>query len=106
MEDFEFLKVLGKGTFGKVMLVKEKATGCSYAMKTLKKEDEVEHTHSAGTVSENGKHPFLTGLAHTLITACASSSASLPSVKGAGIQSQLYGAEMVFCAGLPVCTEI
>ncbi|XP_076017875.1 RAC-alpha serine/threonine-protein kinase isoform X3 [Genypterus blacodes] len=60
MEDFEFLKVLGKGTFGKVMLVKEKATGCSYAMKTLKKEDEVEHTHSAGTVSENGKHPFLT----------------------------------------------
>ncbi|KAG7250877.1 hypothetical protein CRUP_023839, partial [Coryphaenoides rupestris] len=38
MHDFEYLKLVGKGTFGKVILVKEKATGRYYAMKILKKE--------------------------------------------------------------------
>ena len=38
MNEFEYLKLLGKGTFGKVILVKEKATGRYYAMKILKKE--------------------------------------------------------------------
>lgn len=38
MNDFEYLKLLGKGTFGKVILVKEKSTGVHYAMKILRKE--------------------------------------------------------------------
>lgn len=38
MIDFDYLKLLGKGTFGKVILVKEKATGMYYAMKILRKE--------------------------------------------------------------------
>uniref|UniRef100_A0A671QP71 non-specific serine/threonine protein kinase n=1 Tax=Sinocyclocheilus anshuiensis TaxID=1608454 RepID=A0A671QP71_9TELE len=33
-----YLKLLGKGTFGKVILVREKATGMYYAMKILRKE--------------------------------------------------------------------
>lgn len=38
MTDFDYLKLLGKGTFGKVILVREKASGTYYAMKILKKE--------------------------------------------------------------------
>uniref|UniRef100_A0AAZ3QZW6 non-specific serine/threonine protein kinase n=1 Tax=Oncorhynchus tshawytscha TaxID=74940 RepID=A0AAZ3QZW6_ONCTS len=69
MPDFEYLKLLGKGTFGKVILVKEKATGKYYAMKILKKEvivakDEVAHTLTENRVLQNSKHPFLTLFFH------------------------------------------
>jgi serine/threonine protein kinase len=37
LQDFEMLKVLGKGTFGKVMLAKEKGTDDVFAIKVLKK---------------------------------------------------------------------
>lgn len=33
--DFEFIRPLGKGAFGRVWLVKRKATGDSYAMKII-----------------------------------------------------------------------
>ena len=39
LEDFEFLKVIGKGTSGKVLLCIEKRSGSVYAMKILKKGD-------------------------------------------------------------------
>ncbi|CAB1424897.1 unnamed protein product [Pleuronectes platessa] len=66
MCDFEYLKLLGKGTFGKVILVKEKSTGVHYAMKILRKEviiakDEVAHTVTESRVLQNTRHPFLTG---------------------------------------------
>uniref|UniRef100_A0A672M1Q8 non-specific serine/threonine protein kinase n=1 Tax=Sinocyclocheilus grahami TaxID=75366 RepID=A0A672M1Q8_SINGR len=73
MHDFEYLKLLGKGTFGKVILVKEKAMGKYYAMKILKKEvivakDEVAHTLTENRVLQNSKHPFLTGLKYSFQT--------------------------------------
>jgi len=37
LDDFELLKVLGRGSFGKVMQVKKKSNGKVYAMKILKK---------------------------------------------------------------------
>lgn len=56
MNDFEYLKLLGKGTFGKVILVKEKATGVHYAMKILRKEviiAKVNSCHSSGALSNS-----------------------------------------------------
>ncbi|XP_060685186.1 RAC-alpha serine/threonine-protein kinase isoform X2 [Hemiscyllium ocellatum] len=69
MHNFEYLKLLGKGTFGKVILVKEKASGKYYAMKILKKEvivakDEVAHTVTENRVLQNSRHPFLTLFFH------------------------------------------
>uniref|UniRef100_A0A673AUF1 non-specific serine/threonine protein kinase n=1 Tax=Sphaeramia orbicularis TaxID=375764 RepID=A0A673AUF1_9TELE len=69
MSDFEYLKLLGKGTFGKVILVKEKSTGVHYAMKILRKEviiakDEVAHTVTESRVLQNTRHPFLTLFFH------------------------------------------
>jgi serine/threonine protein kinase len=36
-KDFEMISVIGKGSYGKVMLVKKKDTGQLYALKVLKK---------------------------------------------------------------------
>ncbi|XP_065202032.1 RAC serine/threonine-protein kinase [Planococcus citri] len=74
LENFEFLKVLGKGTFGKVILCREKATGHLYAIKILKKEviiqkDEVAHTLTENRVLRTTSHPFLISLKYSFQTA-------------------------------------
>uniref|UniRef100_A0A8C9VL47 non-specific serine/threonine protein kinase n=1 Tax=Scleropages formosus TaxID=113540 RepID=A0A8C9VL47_SCLFO len=73
MCDFDYLKLLGKGTFGKVILVREKATGMYYAMKILRKDviiakDEVAHTVTESRVLQNTRHPFLTTLKYAFQT--------------------------------------
>lgn len=56
--------MLGKGTFGKVILCREKSTAKLYAIKILKKEviiqkDEVKHTMAENRVLRTTNHPFL-----------------------------------------------
>ncbi|KAG8543273.1 hypothetical protein GDO81_025067 [Engystomops pustulosus] len=73
MNDFDYLKLLGKGTFGKVILVREKASGLYYAMKILRKDviiakDEVAHTVTESRVLQNTRHPFLTALKYAFQT--------------------------------------
>jgi hypothetical protein len=70
LDHFNFLAVLGKGNFGKVMLAETKASKKLYAIKVLKKEfiienDEVESTRSEKRVflvANKERHPFLLNL--------------------------------------------
>ena len=67
LDDFRVLKVLGRGSFGKVCLVEYKLTNQLYAMKSLKKDvlidqDQVENTLLEKNILETLKHPFLVGL--------------------------------------------
>ncbi|KAH8808882.1 hypothetical protein F5884DRAFT_385134 [Xylogone sp. PMI_703] len=70
LDHFNFLAVLGKGNFGKVMLAETKQTKQLYAIKVLKKEfiienDEVESTRSEKRVfliANKERHPFLLNL--------------------------------------------
>jgi len=63
-ENFDLLKVIGKGSFGKVFLVRKKDTHKVYAMKVLNKKiiiekNEVEHTKSEKSILMKLDFPFL-----------------------------------------------
>jgi serum/glucocorticoid-regulated kinase 2 len=67
LEDFQVLKVLGRGSFGKVCLVEYAATKEIYAMKSLKKDvlidqDQIENTLLEKRILESLDHAFLVDL--------------------------------------------
>ncbi|KAJ5474373.1 AGC-kinaseC-terminal [Penicillium sp. IBT 31633x] len=67
LEDFELLKVVGKGSFGKVMQVMKKDTGRIYALKTIRKahiisRSEVTHTLAERSVLAQINNPFIVPL--------------------------------------------
>jgi serine/threonine protein kinase len=67
LEDFDLLKTVGKGSFGKVVQVRHRTTGKIYAMKILKKEmvlkrKQFEHTLAERRILENINHPFIVSL--------------------------------------------
>ncbi|KAF0685748.1 Aste57867_22356 [Aphanomyces stellatus] len=73
IEDFDLLKVLGKGSFGKVMMVRKKDNQKIYAMKTLRKaalikRNQLLHTKTERNILQQIKHPFLTTLSYAFQT--------------------------------------
>lgn len=73
VDDFELLKVIGKGSFGKVMQVRKKDTGKIFAMKVLKKAQlvarkQVAHTKTERKVLEDISHPFVCHLKYAFQT--------------------------------------
>ena len=65
--DFKKIKVLGRGTFGKVLLVKKINNQKLYAMKVLKKsvvklKNQIHHTKTERQILEQISHPFIVHL--------------------------------------------
>nr|CCA26378.1 RPS6 protein kinase putative [Albugo laibachii Nc14] len=74
LDDFKLIKVIGKGSFGKVLLVRKLDSGFLYAMKVLRKENiikrnQVEHTRTERHVLGYVRHPFIVGMNYAFQTA-------------------------------------
>eukprot|EP01127_Copromyxa_protea_P000250 TRINITY_DN10216_c0_g1_i1.p1 TRINITY_DN10216_c0_g1~~TRINITY_DN10216_c0_g1_i1.p1 ORF type:complete len:417 (-),score=90.17 TRINITY_DN10216_c0_g1_i1:33-1283(-) len=72
-EDFEILSVIGRGSFGKVMQVRQKGTENIYAMKVMRKENiiaknQVTHTKDEKSILQRIKHPFIVNLHYAFQT--------------------------------------
>jgi serine/threonine protein kinase len=74
LDDFQLIKVIGKGSFAKVVLVRKKDNEKLYAMKILKKDHiikrkQVEHTKTERAVLRFTRHPFIVQLHYAFQTA-------------------------------------
>ena len=66
-QDFEVIRVLGRGAFGKVILTQKKDDKMLYAVKIMNKADliernQIEQIKTEKDILELVKHPFLVGL--------------------------------------------
>ena len=73
LDDFERVKVIGKGTFGKVYLVKKIDDGSIYAMKSIRKDvmienDQIESARMEKQILFQNKHPFLVKMSYVFQT--------------------------------------
>ena len=72
-EDFDFLSVVGRGHFAKVMLAVKRDTGVMYALKVLRKDviferSQVAHTKSERRILGQINHPFIVSLHYAFQT--------------------------------------
>ena len=72
-KDFEILKVIGKGSFGKVFQVRKIGENQIYAMKVLnksiiKKKNQIEHTKTERNILGKIDHPFIVGMKYAFQT--------------------------------------
>lgn len=67
LEDFKIVKMIGKGTFGKVFLVQLQKTGQLYAMKCIRKDiiidnEQFDNIKLEKDILFNIDHPFVVGM--------------------------------------------
>lgn len=73
LEDFDFLKVVGQGAFGKVFQVMKKGTSEIYAMKVVRKDKIIEKNHTEYMKAERDiltqvDHPYIVQLRYSFQT--------------------------------------
>lgn len=73
IEDFDLMKLLGKGAFGKVFLAQKKDDKKIYAIKVLKKQsvvdnNQLEHTIAEKMILQHVNHQFLVNLVYAFQT--------------------------------------
>lgn len=73
IDDFDFIRCVGRGTFGKVNLVRMKSNGQLYALKSMSKrllaeEDNIQQILVEREILFRNKHPFLVGASFTFQT--------------------------------------
>lgn len=66
LDAFDIIRVIGKGSFGKVFLVRDKRKRTLHALKVLKKDyiikkNQVQHTKTENSVLKYVRHPFIVG---------------------------------------------
>uniref|UniRef100_A0A1B6HWE6 Protein kinase domain-containing protein n=4 Tax=Homalodisca liturata TaxID=320908 RepID=A0A1B6HWE6_9HEMI len=67
LEDFDFLKTIGTGTFGRVCLCREKSANKYFAMKILSISDvirlkQVDHVKNEKNILQQVRHPFIVNM--------------------------------------------
>jgi p70 ribosomal S6 kinase len=72
-DDFDILKLVGQGAFGKVFQVRKKDSGGIYAMKVMKKDriiakDQAEYTKAERDILTAVTHPFVVSLRYSFQT--------------------------------------
>ena len=82
LNDFTLMQVLGKGSFGKVVLVKRVTSGRIYAMKILRKAQlvcakQIERTKTERRVLQALDHPFIMRLHYAFPVRSARRAAAL-----------------------------
>ena len=73
VDDFETIKLLGKGEYGKVVLVRKIDSGELFALKILKKrliqdKNQIDHTKSERSILERVSHPYIVHLRYAFQT--------------------------------------
>ncbi len=73
LDDFSLLKVIGKGSYGKVLLVKKKGEEEGLAMKVLKKQElqmrgQSQHTKTERSILEHTDNPFIVSMKYAFQT--------------------------------------
>jgi serine/threonine protein kinase len=73
IDDFETIRLLGKGEYGKVLLVRKKASGNLYALKIIKKKliekkKQIQHTKAERSILQKVDHPYIIHLKYAFHT--------------------------------------